>query len=191
MTTTPRAAMGGIAATAAALGVSELLAGLLSGAGSLVAGIDKLALEIIIVLVALAIGAGLGILARREMGLAQMGFALFGVVGFLTTLRDPLASAPITAVSAAISVAIGIWVLGWLVGPRRAETPRRVVGPTGERTMPDWSRRSFLVRAGGVAVPLHVMQDGPLAHFHDPHGDGRSFGAEPEESVGGGPAVVP
>ena len=175
MTTTSRAAMGGIAATAAALGVSELLAGLLSGAGSLVTGIgqlvidlqppgakdvmvglfgtnDKLALEIIIVLVALAIGAGLGILARREMGLAQMGFALFGVVGFLTTLRDPLASAPITAVSAAISVAIGIWVLGWLVGPRRAPAPRRVVGPTAERTMPDWSRRSFLVRAGGVTV---------------------------------------
>ena len=96
MTTTSRAAMGGIAATAAALGVSELLAGLLSGAGSLVAGIgqlvidlqppgakdvmvglfgtnDKLALEIIIVIVALAIGAGLGILARREMGLASIG----------------------------------------------------------------------------------------------------------------------
>ncbi len=175
MTTRSRAAMGGIAAAAAALGTSELLAGLLSGASSLVAGIgqlaidlqppgakdvivglfgtnDKLALEIFIVVVALAIGAGLGILARTEMGLASIGFALFGVVGFLTTLRDPLSSAAITAVVAAISVAVAIWVLGWLVGPKRAPTPARVVGPTAARAMPDWSRRSFLVRAGGVTV---------------------------------------
>jgi DMSO/TMAO reductase YedYZ molybdopterin-dependent catalytic subunit len=175
MTTRSRAAFGGIAATAAALGISELLAGLLSGAGSLVAGIgqlvidlqppgakdlivglfgtnDKLALEVFIVIVALAIGAGIGILARSEMGMASIGFALFGVVGFLTTLRDPLSSAAISAVVAAISVASGIWVLGWLIGPRRAKVPARVVGPTTALTMPDWSRRSFLVRAGGVTV---------------------------------------
>jgi DMSO/TMAO reductase YedYZ molybdopterin-dependent catalytic subunit len=175
MTTGSRAAFGGIAAAAAALGTSELLAGLLAGAGSLVAGVgqvvidlqppgakdlivglfgtnDKLALEIFIVIVALAIGAGLGILARTEMGLASIGFALFGVVGFLATLRDPLSSPAITGVVAAISVAVGIWVLGWLIGPRRAKVPARVVGATAARTMPDWSRRSFLIRAGGVTV---------------------------------------
>ena len=175
MTTRSRAAMGGIAAAAAALGTSELLAGLLSGAGSLVAGIgqlvidfqppgakdvmvglfgtnDKLALEVVIVIVALGIGAGLGILARTEMGLASIGFALFGVIGFLATLRDPLSSPAITAISAAISVAVGIWVLGWLLGPKRGKTPARVAGPTSDRTMPDWSRRSFLLRAGGVTV---------------------------------------
>ena len=170
-----RAAMGGIAAAAAALGTSQLLAGLLAGAGSLVAGIgqlvidlqppgakdfmvalfgtnDKLALELFIVVVALGIGAGLGILARTEMGLASLGFALFGLIGFLATLRDPLSSPAITAVSAAISVAVGIWVLGWLIGPNRAKAPIRVVGPPPERAMPDWSRRSFLLRAGGVTV---------------------------------------
>ena len=124
---------------------------------------DKLALEVSIVVVALAIGAGLGIVARSRLGLASIGFALFGVVGFLAALRDPLASAPITAVAAAVSVALGIWVLGWLVGPRRATAPARVVGPTAERTMPDWSRRSFMVRAGGVTAAAVVAGIGGRA----------------------------
>ncbi len=92
----------------------------------------------------------------RTSTLASLGFALFGVVGFLATLRDPLASAPITAISAAVSVALGIWVLGWLVGPQRARTPYRVVGPTAAAAMPDWSRRSFLVRAGGVTAAAAI-----------------------------------
>ena len=83
----PFAVLAGIAATTAALGVSELVAGLL-GAQSLVAAVggfvianqppgakdfvvalfgqnDKVALQLLIVAVALVVGAGLGLLARR------------------------------------------------------------------------------------------------------------------------------
>ena len=87
------AAVAGIVAVATALGVSELLAGLLPGATSLVAAVgqvvidlqppgakdvvvalfgtnDKLALELFIVAVALLIGAGLGLVARRRYAIA-------------------------------------------------------------------------------------------------------------------------
>ena len=80
-----RAAIAGAVATLAALGLSELIAGILPGATSLVAAVgqvvidlqppgakdvvvslfgtnDKLALELFVVIVATAIGAGLGIL---------------------------------------------------------------------------------------------------------------------------------
>ena len=93
-----RDAVAGIAATAVALGVSELLAGVLPGATSLVASIgqviidnqpagakdvvvslfgtnDKLAFELFIVAVAIVIGAGLGVLARRHYAIAGAIFA--------------------------------------------------------------------------------------------------------------------
>src|SRR5262245_50950541 len=96
------AAISGIVATAAALGTSELLAGILPGATSLIASIgqvvvdlqppgakdfmvglfgtnDKLALEVFIVIVSLVIGAGLGVLARRSFLVASLGFVAFGV----------------------------------------------------------------------------------------------------------------
>ncbi len=111
-TTTGLAALSGAVAAATALGLSELLAGLLPGAASLVAAVgqvvidlqppgakdvvvalfgtnDKLALEVFVALVAVAVGAGLGIVARRSFVAAAAGFAAFGVVGFLAALGDP------------------------------------------------------------------------------------------------------
>ena len=164
--TPARAAVAGIAATAVALGVSELLAGLLAGATSLVAAIgqlvidlqppgakefvvglfgtnDKLALELFIVAVALLIGAGLGLLARRSFTAAALVFAAFGIAGFLAAQRDPLASTILVGTAALISIGIGLWVLSWLLqGGER-------VTDTG---MPDWSRRSFLLRAGSLGA---------------------------------------
>jgi DMSO/TMAO reductase YedYZ molybdopterin-dependent catalytic subunit len=165
------AAVAGVAATAAALGVSELLAGLLPGASSLVASVgqwlidhqppgakdvavslfgtnDKLAFELIIIAISLVIGAGLGLLARRHFEIAAVLFVVFGVVGFVASLADPLASSTVAAASAAISVGAGLWVLSWLLDG----SARRVA--TGKRgaTMPDWSRRSFMIRAGAVGV---------------------------------------
>ncbi len=167
-----RAAIAGVAATAAALGASELLAGLLPGATSLVAAVgqvvvdlqppgakdivvslfgtnDKLALEVLIVAVSLAIGAVLGIVARRSFLVASLGFVAFGVVGFVAALGDPLAVAETVAIAAAVSVGIGLWVLGWLIDRSGA---RDVVGDAAGSTarMPDWSRRSFMIRAGAV-----------------------------------------
>ncbi len=178
-----RDAVAGIAATAAALGVSELLAGLLPGATSLVASIgqviidnqppgakdlvvalfgtnDKLAFELIIVAIALVIGAGLGVLARRQYAVAAIVFAAFGVLGFAASLNDPLANPGIEAASAAISVGVGLWVLGWLLGPARGAAAAALSGgtaaPSAGASMPDWSRRSFIIRAGSVTTAAVV-----------------------------------
>jgi DMSO/TMAO reductase YedYZ molybdopterin-dependent catalytic subunit len=163
------AAAAGFVAAGAALGVSELLAGILAGGSSLIAAVgqvvidlqppgakdfvvalfgtnDKLALEVVVVIVALLIGAAFGALARRRFLFGALGFAAFGAVGFLATLGDPVANPAITVVSAVVAVAVGVWLLGWLVGSAGAAA----VGGSG--SMPDWSRRSFLVRAGGVGV---------------------------------------
>jgi DMSO/TMAO reductase YedYZ molybdopterin-dependent catalytic subunit len=181
--TTSRAAIAGAIATAAALATSELIAGLLAGATSLVAAVgqaiidlqpagakeiavalfgtnDKLAFEILIVVVAMLIGAGLGVLAKRRYSFAVAGFIAFGVIGFFAGLRDPVASPAIVGASAAVSVGIGLWVLDWLLhGSGAAE--RSWDRPAAE--MPDWSRRRFLMRAGGIGVTALVVGVGGRA----------------------------
>ncbi len=182
-TSNARASVGGAVAVGAALGTSELLAGLLPGATSLVAAVgqviidnqppgakefvvglfgtnDKLAFEIVIVLVALLIGAGLGILAARRPGTASLAFGAFGVLGFLAALDDPGASPAIVAVATAVSVGIGLWVLGWLVPSDRAGA---TAGAAAAESMPDWSRRSFIIRAGSVGVAALVAGIGGRA----------------------------
>jgi DMSO/TMAO reductase YedYZ molybdopterin-dependent catalytic subunit len=172
-----RSAVTGAAAAAGALGVSELLAGLLPGGTSLVAAVgqvaidlqppgakdvvvslfgtnDKLALEIFVVLVGLSIGAAFGVLAHRRFGVGAAGFAVFGVVGFMASLGDPLASPGIVAVSAAASVGVGLWLLDWLPRSMPSRTAGQVGGARAE--MPDWSRRSFLIRTAGVGVAATV-----------------------------------
>jgi DMSO/TMAO reductase YedYZ molybdopterin-dependent catalytic subunit len=168
-----RAAVAGALAAAIALGASELLAGLLPGGSSLIAAVgqvaidlqppgakdlvvalfgtnDKLAFELFIVVVGAVIGGGLGLLARRRFELGALGFVAFGALGFLATLGDPVASPAIAVVGAVVSVGVGLWVLGWLLGPVRSAVPGAQRAP-GAR-MPDWSRRSFLIQAGGVGV---------------------------------------
>ncbi len=178
-----RYALAGAAAAAGALGASEFLAGLLPGGTSLVAAVgqvvidlqppgakdlvvswfgtnDKLALEILVVAVALVVGAGLGVLARRRFELGAAGFSAFGVIGFIAALGDPVANAGMVAVAAAVSVGSGLWILDWLPRTGRTPTPVRagrpsaIGGPVGQ--MPDWSRRSFLARAAGVGVAAAV-----------------------------------
>ena len=173
-----RAAISGIVAVGAALGISELLAGLLPGATSLVASVgqvaidlqpagakdvvvalfgtnDKLALELFVVGVGLMVGAGLGLVARRRYEIAVAVFVAFGVIGFLAALGDPLANPGIAAAASAVSVGAGIWVLGWLLDRSGARESRPSADAPVAR-MPDWSRRSFLIRAGGVGVAAVV-----------------------------------
>jgi DMSO/TMAO reductase YedYZ molybdopterin-dependent catalytic subunit len=169
-----RAAIAGVVATATALGVSELLAGILPGATSQVAAVgqvvvdlqpagakdivvalfgtnDKLALELFIVAIALVIGASLGVVARRRYEIAVAVFVIFGVVGFVASLGDPLVNVGVAAAATAISVGAGIWVLGWLLDRSRASNAVTTDGRPAA-LMPDWSRRSFIIRAGGVGV---------------------------------------
>ncbi len=166
------AAIAGLASGAAALGVAELLAGLLPGAASpiiavgdlvialqppgakqwvvdLVGEADKLVLNLFIAAVAVAITAGIGVLARTRPGMARILIALGGILALGAGLRDPLAEPITTLIVAAAAVGVAIWMLGWLMG-LAAEGASR---PVAE--MPDWRRRRFLgtsIAVVGVAA---------------------------------------
>lgn len=160
------AATTGIVAGGVALGATELLAGLLPGAPSVVLEIgsflislqppgakqivvdlfgtnDKLALNLAIVIGALVIAAGLGIVARFHRPWTTVGFAAIAVLGLFASLRDPLVD-PLLAVTAAVlGVGVAYVVLGWLL---------RLATPSGVAEMPDWDRRRFLGSSIGVAA---------------------------------------
>ena len=161
------AALAGVAAAALGLGVSEAIAGVLPGATSLVDAVgqvvinlqpagakdfvvsifgtnDKLALEALVTVVALALGALFGVLAIRRFVVAGVGFGIFGVIGFIAALGQPLADPAMVAVQAAASTAVAIQTLSWLLGR---------LGPVeGRSSMADPARRSFLLRTTAVGV---------------------------------------
>jgi DMSO/TMAO reductase YedYZ molybdopterin-dependent catalytic subunit len=158
-------ALGGIVAALAAFGLSELVSGVVAGAPSLLLAVgqtvidlqppgakdvavalfgtnDKLALEVVVVLASLAIAGGLGILAAARSDLAAAGFGTFAGLGFLAAIR---AGAPPTlAILPAVAAAAG-----GIIAIRRLVRPQSA---TASETMPGWSRRGFLVQAGGIAV---------------------------------------
>jgi DMSO/TMAO reductase YedYZ molybdopterin-dependent catalytic subunit len=168
--TTPRRAAGAAAGSlgvAAALGLSEFLGGVLAGASSLVAAVgqtiidlqppgakdlvvalfgtnDKLAFELFIVGVALAIGAALGVVGRGRPTLARMGFIAFGAIGWFATFADPLVEPLRMALVATVSVILAIAVMTWFAG--RAGESR-----AGD-ARPDPGRRRLLVSAGGLVA---------------------------------------
>ena len=135
------AALSGLAATAVALGVSELLAGLVAPIPSLVLAIgnavvdigagtpvkriavalfgtnEKTALIVGTVVLALIVGAGLGRLAqRRGLVPAAAGFTVFGLLGIAATSASPLDSTLWSMVSAVVVVAAAVGVLRYLLG---------------------------------------------------------------------------
>jgi DMSO/TMAO reductase YedYZ molybdopterin-dependent catalytic subunit len=195
-----RSLIAGAVAAAAALATGELVAGLLPGAPSpllavgqllidvqppgikqpvvdLLGTADKAAFQLVIVVVVLLIGAGLGRLAERRPGWSAGAFVAFAAIGFLASLRDPDANPAFAAVSAAAVAFAGVQALSKLL--TAGEAPR----PFDRRAaMPDWSRRGFLVRAGGVAVGSIAL--GAL---------GRSLveGSRSQPIVGGLPTASP
>lgn len=131
----PAAAAGALAAVAA-LAASELAAGLLPGAPSLVEAVgarvidsvppvvkdaaialfgtaDKLALVVGIVLVALGAGALLGVAARTAFAVAVVGFLVVGVVGAAAALPEVegTAAVAVVAIAAAVAVLAGLATL--------------------------------------------------------------------------------
>jgi len=163
------AALGGIAAAGLGLAVAEAIAGLVSGATSLIDAVgqvvialqppgakdvvvglfgtnDKLALEILVTIVALALGGLFGILAIRRFVLAALGYGLFGVLGFLAGIGQPLATPVMVAVQAAAATGVAIQALSWLLD-------RLGVGAADrEPDIPDPARRSFLLRTTAVGL---------------------------------------
>lgn len=166
-------AVAGAVAAGVAIGLSELVGGVLAGTSSLVAAIgqqvidrqppgakdlvvalfgtnDKLALEVVVVLVVLAFGAGLGLLARRSFVAAALGFAAFGVLGFLAALGDPTANASLVAAQVAVAVVAGVQTLSWSMGQIHG------VAASPATLGPDPVRRSFLVRTGALGIAAVV-----------------------------------
>lgn len=172
--------MAGVVAVGAALAVGELAAGVIPGVPSpllaiaqvivdfqppgakdFVVGLfgtnDKLALEVFVLVVALVVGAVLGIQAVRRPGLATAVIGAFAAAGFVASLRDPTAVAVLAVVVAAAETMVGSWALGWLLAsagsPIPAAAGRAIASPEAARGgMPDWSRRRLLVRGGALAA---------------------------------------
>lgn len=177
---TARAAAAGIVAGAVGIAASELLAGLVPGTPSLVVAVgslvialqppgaqdlvatlfgtgDKTALNVAVVLVALVVAAGAGILGRRGFGRAWRIFAAFGFVAFVAAFLQPLDSAPLAALNAVVATSAGVGTLRILLAAGGFMRPlTRPAGPggppepaTAALSMPDWNRRRFLLRSGG------------------------------------------
>ena len=172
-----RAAIAGAAATSAALGAAELASGLLSGQ-SLVAAVggvvidlqpagakdfvvalfgtnDKLALELFIVGVAVAIGAALGVVALRRFLAGAGGIVAFAFAGLVAAMTDPSISPAIAALVAGVAAIVGVQALSWLLRGARVigdATGDDVPRPEARAGMPDWSRRGFLLRSGSLAA---------------------------------------
>ncbi len=158
-------ALAGIIAGGTALGLTELVAGLLPGTPSVIVAIgslvislqppgakqlvvdlvgtaDKFLLNAAVALVALGLTGLLGIVARHHPGRAMVGFAGIAVLGLAASLRDPLVEPVLALGSAALGAATAIWLLGRLLQLAR---PERIV------EMPDWGRRRFLGTSAGLA----------------------------------------
>ena len=172
--TASRAAIGGAAAAAAALGVSELLAGLLPGATSLVAAVgqvvidlqppgakdfvvalfgtnDKLALEVLIVVAVPRLrGRPRGrrrapVRGRRRSGSARSGSSVSSPRSATRWPSPAIVAVPRPPRSGSGSgSSAGSW------HPTARQPPSRPAAAAG--SMPDWSRRSFLIRTGVVGV---------------------------------------
>lgn len=170
-----RYSLAGIAAATLALGVGELVAGLVPGTPSPVVAIgaaiielqppgakdvvvalfgqnDKLALEALIVGVVMALAAGLGLLATRAPSVARAG--VIGLVGVavLAALWALRANAVLALGSGAVIVLVGLRALDRLVplaGGAVAEA--RPAGPGKESPfLPD--RRRFLATASVAGI---------------------------------------
>jgi len=160
------AALAGIAAGAMALGATELLAGLVAGAPSVVLEIgallislqppgakqvvvdlfgtaDKDVLNVAIVLGALGLAAGLGLVARHRRGWTTAGFAAIALLGLFASLRDPLVDPLLALVAAGLGVLVATLVLDWLL---------RLATSRGAVEMPNWGRRRFIGSSIGLAA---------------------------------------
>ena len=172
-----RLAFAGAVAVGAALATGELLAGLLSGVPSPLLAVarflvdiqppgakeivvalfgeaDKLAFEILILVVALGIGALLGRLAGRRLMAAQGVIVAFVAAGFLASLREPGAGAVLAVAAAGIEAVVGTTALRRLVDLALRQPPR---DPRATPTMPDWRRRSLLQAGGAIAIGSVVV----------------------------------
>ena len=171
----------GLLAAGAALGASEVVAGLFLSAPSLILTIgqrfiditppalkdwaidvfgtaDKAVFIASMAVVVLILGALLGILSKRRPWPAAAGFAVFGAAGYWIGLTDASAEAGPTLLAAAAATAVGagaMWALRSLL-PEEGAAPDDRAEPTLEfRPLPPpdpRSRRAFLASSGAAAA---------------------------------------
>lgn len=132
-------ALAGLASGAAALGVAELIAGLVRGAPSLVTTVgtmiialqpagakelmvnlfgtnDKLALNLSVLVVALLVATLTGVLASRHFENGVWIFGGFGVLSAFAAFQDPLTSKLFAIVVPLLAVGVGLAALRGLLG---------------------------------------------------------------------------
>lgn len=180
------AALAGLVAAAVALGLTELWAGLLAEAPSLVVAVggvvidevpavvkevaialfgvrDKVALVVGTLVLAGAFGAVLGLLAARGLWRGAVGFAGFAVLGTLAAARDPQASPVLAAIGAAVAAVVAVALLHRLLarapGAGAEEAGLDDGLTTAEPMQPRGDRRDFLQLAGG-ATAFAVLSTG-------------------------------
>ncbi len=162
--------------------MGELAAGVLAGAPSLVVAIgtlvidlqppgakdvavslfgtnDKLALNLAVLAGAMAVAGALGLVARRRWRRGVAGFVAIGLVVLYAALREPLIEPILAMATIGVALAASLLALRLLLLPTRPAwsrpSPALASDPRTRRddgSMPDWDRRSFLIRSGTVAV---------------------------------------
>jgi DMSO/TMAO reductase YedYZ molybdopterin-dependent catalytic subunit len=173
--------LAGVVTAALALGVTELVAGTLPGAVSLVGAVgdaavdwlpgpvvkfgieafgtdDKTVLIGVILILSAVLGAVLARVADRRPAVPYAGFAAFGLLGGLAALRDPQARVWAVIVCAGAGAAVGIAALRFLLRLSAPPPPASTTTPAQPIGVPD--RRAFLAAAGtvaGVAVVAAVL----------------------------------
>ncbi|MCZ2815282.1 molybdopterin-dependent oxidoreductase [Modestobacter sp. VKM Ac-2984] len=163
-----QAALSGLLAAAAGIGVVELAAGAIDAVPSLVISVgdavidsvpgwleraaiaalgtnDKPVLLASIGLVAALLGAGTGLLARRSFVAGAIAFVLITALGVAAGLAAPDASPVLTVLAGVLGAAVGVALLHVLLAAASAYgPPSEGSGTTG--------RRNFLLLAGGAAA---------------------------------------
>src|SRR5579859_113142 len=167
------AAVAGLLAGAAGLALAELAAGVLPGAPSpiteigtfliahqpagaeqlvvgLIGSYDKLAFNLVVGASALAIAAGLGVVARSgtppRFWIAIAGFAALGLFALVASFSDEFVDPMLAVLSLVASLLVTWWVLSTLL--RLAAAPAVPDIPE----MPDWSRRRFIGTSLGIGA---------------------------------------
>src|SRR3954451_20412072 len=209
-------ALVGMASAAVALGVGEIVAGLLgatspiAAVGALVISLqpagakdlmvslfgtfDKLVLEIGVFIGGLLVGALLGLVAKLDRRLGILGFVGFGILAFVLILQDPLEDTMSAAITAGAAVAGGVAMLQWLSSmlvPQKttittAGAAPKTPGPAAVRV--GMPRRSFLAVAGMfVAVGAVLSVLGRFLGGQDPATPGTGIVAVPSPKQTIGP----
>jgi DMSO/TMAO reductase YedYZ molybdopterin-dependent catalytic subunit len=177
------AALAGVVAVGVALGAGELLgavsarlvspatavsqeliplapSALVSWAIDTLGQANTVVLEVGTVLLALAIGAGTGVLARRSLATATLVFAVFAAIGVVASLAQPGVTLSGALAGSGTAAAVGVLTL-WAL-QRRLPAPVAPEGPPARSlpTDPPVARRSFLGLAAGLGATAVVTAAG-------------------------------